>query len=639
VNQKLKILHLEDLASDAELVERELKKNNIEFELLVVDYKEEFEKALKEFHPDIILSDHSLPSFSSIDALKIVKEMGMKAPFILVTATVSEEFAVRIIKEGAEDYILKDRLQRLPSAVLNAIKKTQLELEREKYLNEINARQEELKVAHERLLFHIENSPLGFIEWYNNTTVKSWSRRAEEIFGWTENEFIESNKTGFSQIYEEDLPLVRKIAEGLVNGIVERNTVQHRNYRKDGKTIWCQWFNSVLKDANGKVITIMSLVQDITENKRAEENLKNSEQRFRDIFEVAPEAIAVIDVQTQLFLRFNSNALKLLKYHPEELLKKGPAGISPPTQPDGQNSEEKAIKYITAAINGEKPVFEWTISDSQQKELICEVRLVKLSGEESNQILASFVDITERKNAEAIREKITADLVRRNNDLEQFAYIVSHNLRAPLTNIMGLSVMLQDSSLSKAIRNEVVNNLTLSANRLDSIIIDLNQILNLRDNVNEKRVPVSFLDIVEDIKLSIDDLIQTEGILIKTDFSQAEKIFSLKTYIYSIFYNLIFNSIKYKQAHLPAIITIRSYHDDDKLYLIFKDNGLGIDLAKNEGQVFGLYKRFHTHVEGKGMGLFMVKTAVEMLGGTISIASSVNKGTIFTIQFNQLNVL
>jgi PAS domain S-box-containing protein len=416
--------------------------------------------------------------------LKIVKDTDLKIPFILVTATVSEEFAVTIIKEGAEDYVLKDRLQRLPSAVLNAIKKKQLELEREKYFTEIVASREELKAAHERLLFHIENSPLGFVEWDNNAMVKSWSKRAEEIFGWTEKELIENNKPGFSQVHEEDLPSVRKMIKELTDGTVERKSMQYRSYTKNGKVIWCEWFNSILKDTDGKVITIMSLVQDITKNKKAEGKLKTSEKRFREIFENSPEAIIVLDVQTKLFSRYNTNALKLLKYSPEELLKKDLAGISPALQPEGQNSEEKLQMYINAAINGEKPAFEWTLYDSKQKELICDVRLVKLSGVDSNHILASIVDITERKNAETMREKITADLILRNKDLEQFAYIVSHNLRAPLTNIMGLSAMLENASLEKEARNEVLNNLTISANKLDGIIIDLNQILNLRSNIH-----------------------------------------------------------------------------------------------------------------------------------------------------------
>ena len=147
-------------------------------------------------------------------------------------------------------------MQRLPSAVINSIEKHRLE--------------EEQQAAHERLLFHIENTPLGFIEWDHQGFAKSWSKRAEEIFGWTGKEFIESQENGFSQAYKEDLPWVSKILEQLISGEVERNKVQHRNATKDGRMIWCEWFNSVLKDKDGKVKTIMSLVQDITEQKQLE---------------------------------------------------------------------------------------------------------------------------------------------------------------------------------------------------------------------------------------------------------------------------------------------------------------------------------------------------------------------------------
>src|SRR6476646_11449389 len=111
MDKKLKILQLEDLPNDAELVARELRKGNIAFESLVVDTREEYISALHTFAPDIILSDHSLPSFNSLEALNILKTLEHPIPFILVTATVSEEFAVTVLKEGAFDYILKDRLQ------------------------------------------------------------------------------------------------------------------------------------------------------------------------------------------------------------------------------------------------------------------------------------------------------------------------------------------------------------------------------------------------------------------------------------------------------------------------------------------------------------------------------------------------
>ncbi len=127
MDRPLKILHLEDLAADAEIVDRALRKSQFRFEKKVVIDKPDFVRALRDFKPDIILSDHSLPAFNSLEALRITREEGIPAPFILITATVSEEYAVSVIKEGASDYILKDRLERLPNAVLNALERRRTE--------------------------------------------------------------------------------------------------------------------------------------------------------------------------------------------------------------------------------------------------------------------------------------------------------------------------------------------------------------------------------------------------------------------------------------------------------------------------------------------------------------------------------
>ena len=137
MEKRLKILHLEDTLSDAELVNRVLKKGNFDFERKLIDTREQFIAALTDYNPDIILSDHSLPSFNSHEALSILKEKGIKIPFILITANVSEEFAVDVIKKGADDYILKDRLERLPIAIENALEKARLEVETQNYLFEL----------------------------------------------------------------------------------------------------------------------------------------------------------------------------------------------------------------------------------------------------------------------------------------------------------------------------------------------------------------------------------------------------------------------------------------------------------------------------------------------------------------------
>src|SRR5215212_3430498 len=123
MEKKLKILLLEDMQADAELIEMELNNANIEFENVLVDTKKEFITALNQFTPDVILADHSVASFNSMEALKIVKENGVASPFLVVTTAVSEKFAMSVLKEGASDYVLKDNLQKLPDAIKDALDK------------------------------------------------------------------------------------------------------------------------------------------------------------------------------------------------------------------------------------------------------------------------------------------------------------------------------------------------------------------------------------------------------------------------------------------------------------------------------------------------------------------------------------
>lgn len=144
--KKVKILLLEDSPEDAELLCIELRRSNLVFSIDIVDDKADFVAAILNNPPDVILSDHSLPSFNSVEALKIARENIHNVPFILVTGTVSEEFAVTCIKSGADDYILKGNLSRLPSAIIEAIKKRQTEKERDEAIEKLNDKIAELNL-------------------------------------------------------------------------------------------------------------------------------------------------------------------------------------------------------------------------------------------------------------------------------------------------------------------------------------------------------------------------------------------------------------------------------------------------------------------------------------------------------------
>ena len=144
---------------------------------------------------------------------------------------------------------------------------------------------------------------------------------------------------------------------------------------------------------------------------------------------------------------------------------------------------------------------------------------------------------------------------------------------------------------------------------------------------------VSFSTLVAEIKLSISDLLLDNEFRVDCDFSAIDEIFTVRSYLYSVFYNLIANAVKYRRIDVKGCITVTSEKVADKSVLLFSDNGIGFNLDRNKDNVFGLYKRFHSNYPGKGMGLFMVKSQVEMLGGNVSVESTENLGTTFKIEF------
>lgn len=261
MNLPLKILHLEDVPADAELIERALKKSALQFEKLLVSNREDFIKALKEFIPDVIISDHSLPSFDSQEALKIVHELGVTVPFILVTATVSEEYAVNVMKEGAWDYILKDRLQRLPNAIISALDKYNLEAERKN--NEEMVRISEKKY---KLLFQRNPVPMWMLD-RDSLNVLDVNDAAVNHYGYSREEFLKLNTTQLRP--EEDVSQYLAHARRTTPGLYKSGIWRHR--KKNGDIILVEIIAHDVhyEDKPARLI----LANDITERRKAETEL------------------------------------------------------------------------------------------------------------------------------------------------------------------------------------------------------------------------------------------------------------------------------------------------------------------------------------------------------------------------------
>jgi light-regulated signal transduction histidine kinase (bacteriophytochrome) len=222
------------------------------------------------------------------------------------------------------------------------------------------------------------------------------------------------------------------------------------------------------------------------------------------------------------------------------------------------------------------------------------------------------------------------ELVGQNHQLEQFAFIIAHNLRAPVARILGLGNILafaKDGDESAVINQKIKE----SADELNIVLTDLSRILDITKGTNKSYETIDIQESIDKVKLMLQDELRTSeaGLGVKT--SGDTKLYSLAAYVESILYNLISNAIKYRSPKRMPVIQVTIQSVGDRIKIRVKDNGMGIDMQRFGKKLFGLYQRFHLHLDGKGMGLHLVKLQTEALGGRVSVESVDGAGTTFEV--------
>ncbi|PQJ10069.1 hypothetical protein CJD36_015330 [Flavipsychrobacter stenotrophus] len=487
--------------------------------------------------------------------------------------------------------------------------------------------QSEASLKHAQAMAHFGSWELDFA-----TGKAIWSEEACRIYGIpVEDRHNQNFESWKAHLHPDDMEQVlAMVKESEIN--LSRTALNHKIITTDGvvRHVFSEAHYNF--DRNGLPVGLRGVVHDITEARAAEESLARSEENLRLIMDIIPQSICLKNYGGK-YIFVNKSYAELYDSIPEDIIGKYMAEVM-----SAENDIERITNENKQIISsGEMLTIpgEEFYDDSGKLKLFHTMKVpFTVAGTNEKALLSVSLDITEQKAEEAEKAKIISDIVQRNKDLEQFSYIVSHNLRAPVANIIGLADVLVDDSLETDVRDSLMTDLSGSVKKLDSVIMDINYILQVKHTDSNQKEHVNLSAILSDIKLSVDNLIRSNDVQIITDFSAVDELFTLKSYLYSIIYNLVSNSIKYRRVNVAPVLHIASKMQGNKIALIFEDNGLGIDLLKRKDEMFGLYKRFHTHVNGKGMGLFMVKTQVESLGGTISVVSEVNKGTTFTIELD-----
>ena len=450
------------------------------------------------------------------------------------------------------------------------------------------------------------------------------------ITGYSAAEFL-SGKTSIASLFHPDDR--ERIYETVNKSVASKKgfKLEYRIRHASGDWRWVSESGVGVYEKD-ELIMLEGFLQDITGQIDAAEKTKKVAEENLRFFNNPVNLNAVIDFEANL-IRISPSWTKILGWTEEELKSESIFHIIHPDDADRTRSE---LAYL--AKTGQMNTFENRLmcQDGSYRWL-----LWALAPDSREKIMfASAIDISARKKSEenillskSNLEGITLQLQEQNRRLDEFAHIISHNLRAPVNNIQALINLLDDSS--------EVSDYKLIFDKLKNVAKNLSETMNeLMDTLKAKTQPhvdlteIRFKEVLDKVVQSLEGELITAQASVTFDFNEAPLIRYSKPYLESIFQNLLTNAVKYKSPHRKPAIHFRSTVNDNHLELHVSDNGQGIDMEKFGDKLFGLHKTFHQHQEARGVGLFLVKTQVEALGGTISAQSQVDQGTTFIIRFN-----
>ncbi|HEY8938003.1 MAG TPA: PAS domain S-box protein [Cyclobacteriaceae bacterium] len=382
---------------------------------------------------------------------------------------------------------------------------------------------------------------------------------------------------------------------------------------------------------------VLTLLRDISFQRKTEPELV----KLSLIAKHTSNAVVITDASGKIEW-VNEGFTRITEYTPDEVVGKKPGSLL-----QGKESDPLAIALLREKIRSREPfsieIVNYTKSGKKYWVHINGQPIFNTEGE-AIKFFAIETDITQRKLSEIkILEQntrltaIAENLTRKNEQLEEFTQIVSHNLRSPIGNISALIEHL-NSTPDEEEKREIFDHLKQSTQSLMLTLNELNEVLKIKYAGHIEKELVDFERVFNRVRgMLLLQINETEAD-VTFNFLNAPAIYYPLIYVESIFVNLLSNALKYYSPDRKPVIHFESWIENGIVKMNISDNGLGIDLKRYGHQVFKLRKTFHAHPESRGVGLFMVKNQIEAMGGSITLTSEVNNGTSFFINFGHLNV-
>lgn len=407
--------------------------------------------------------------------------------------------------------------------------------------------------------------------------------------------------------------------------------------RKDGTLFWANVIITAVYNKEAKLIGFSKVTRDLSERKRAEEELleayeelDQSEGRYRILVEgVTDYAIFMLD-PTGHVATWNEGARRIKGYEANEIIGQYFSKFY------SQESIQKGFPEYELKMARAEGRFEDEGWRYKKDGSAFWANVVITAMYNTHQELIGFSkitrDLTERRRNEELMLK-NKELVRINNDLDNFVYTASHDLKAPVVNLEGLLTALEeDMGPDKEKYRKLLSMMGGSVTTLKKVIEDLGDVTQLQQEKGPSG-DVKILELLKEVSDSLGERIAKSGAEIKVEALEFESLRYSRKNFRSILYNLVSNAIKYADPRRAPVVTLKTYITDTGDHVLsITDNGLGIPKTQFR-KMFTMYKRLHDHVEGSGIGLYIVKKILENSGDSIMVESEVGKGTEFMVHF------
>ena len=526
---------------------------------------------------------------------------------------------------------LKDVVFILFSGIIFKIVLTKNDNRNNLIFERLKATNEEIKESNERYDIVAKATSDTIWDWKIQEDDFIWNKGIQSVFGYQIEEVGKTSKWWFERIHPEDSIKMSVKLYSFIEQKTEKWQDEYRFKCADGtyKYVFDRGF--LVKDEDGNAIRMIGAIQDVTKQKEEEQRLKLLETvitQTKDAVIITESEKSNKTIPKIVFV--NPAFTEMTGYQSQEVIGKTPIVFM------GRKSVKNEISSLSKALKGRAEFKFETLNQKKNGDgywvSFSMIPITNQEGDHSHWISIQR-DITEEKKQEKEKEQLIRELTQNNKDLKQFSYITSHNLRAPLSNLTGLLNLMHEYPVDNPELREIINGFSTSTNLLNETINDLVKVVIIKDNPSINKEEVLIKDVFENVFNQLSNLISLHKPILKIELEKVSILNINKAYLESILLNLFTNAIKYRSPKRILRIFVSSKEVNNMIVLTFKDNGIGIDLERNRDKIFGLYQRFHNYSDSKGLGLYLVKSQVESMGGTINVESEVDKGTTFTIIF------